>query len=174
MRDDDSLPVSTPTTTYSSTPFSKNQNQTLDSRIFGKGRYKFYALAAIILLAFWSMLTGTVTLRFSAGNLNHFSDDIASPIRDDFDILEIEEREKVVKHMWDVYTNSRRVKLPRFWQEAFVAAYEDLTSDVVEVREAAIVEIAKMSFHSIDLDPPPVGSTNLRELSYEKHMRTRH
>ena len=61
--------------------------------------------------------------------------------------------------MWDVYTNSRRVKLPRFWQEAFVAAYEDLTSDVVEVREAAIVEIAKMSFHSIDLEPPPVGST---------------
>ena len=27
---------------------------------------------------------------------------------------EMEEREKVVKHMWDVYTNSRRSILPRF------------------------------------------------------------
>lgn len=67
----------------------------------------------------------------------------------------MEEREKVVKHMWDVYTNSRRIKLPRFWQEAFVAAYEDLTSDAPEVREVAISEIAKMSLHSIDLHPPP-------------------
>lgn len=76
------LPISTPKTT----PYIKNE--TLDSRIFGKGRYKFYAFAAIILLAFWSMFTGTVTLRFSAGNLNHFSDDITgSSIRDDFDIL---------------------------------------------------------------------------------------
>lgn len=61
--------------------------------------------------------------------------------------------------MWDVYTNSRRIKLPRFWQEAFVAAYEDLTSDAPEVRDAAISEIAKMSFHSIDLHPPPIYST---------------
>lgn len=71
----------------------------------------------------------------------------------------MEEREKVVKHMWDVYTNSRRIRLTRFWQEAFEAAYEDLTSDVPGVREAAISEIAKMSVRSIDLDPPPVQST---------------
>ncbi|KAJ0733517.1 hypothetical protein HanPI659440_Chr11g0409141 [Helianthus annuus] len=82
------------------------------------------------------MLTGTVTLRFSADNLNRFSDD--------FDILEIEERVKVVEHMWD---------------DAFVAAYEDLTSDVVEVREAAIMEVAKMSFRFIDLDLAPPQST---------------
>lgn len=67
----------------------------------------------------------------------------------------MEEREKVVKHMWDVYTNTRRIKLPRFWQEAFVAAYEELTSDVPGVRDAAIGEIARMSVQSITLDPPP-------------------
>lgn len=71
----------------------------------------------------------------------------------------MEEREKVVKHMWDVYTNSRRIRLPRFWEEAFEAAYEDLTSNVVGVREDAIAEIAKMSVRSIDLDPTPVQST---------------
>ena len=66
----------------------------------------------------------------------------------------MEERERVVKHMWDVYTNSRRIKLPQFWQQAFVAAYEELTSDVPGVRDAAIGEIAKMSVaRSISLDP---------------------
>ena len=71
----------------------------------------------------------------------------------------MEEREKVVRHMWDVYTNSRSVRLPRFWQEAFEAAYEDLTSDVAEVRDAAVAEIAKMSVRSIHFDPPPLQST---------------
>ena len=70
----------------------------------------------------------------------------------------MEEREKEVKHMWGVYTNSRRIRLPRFWQEAFEAAYEELTSDVPGVREAAITEIAKMSVRSVDLDPPPIQS----------------
>jgi hypothetical protein len=137
------------------------------------------------------MFTGTVTLRWSAGNLNRFTDDIDSPIHDDLDVLvspsnfslslsfsefcvcdwlswisdsmglgvqEMEEREKVVEHMWDVYTNSRRIRLPRFWQEAFEAAYEDLTSDVPGVRDSAISEIAKMSVRSVDLDPPLVQS----------------
>lgn len=71
----------------------------------------------------------------------------------------MEEREKVVKHMWDIYTNSRRIRIPRFWQVAFEAAFEDLTSDVPGVREEAISEIAKMSVRSVDLDPPPVQST---------------
>ncbi|KAJ9564629.1 hypothetical protein OSB04_000595 [Centaurea solstitialis] len=156
MKDDDHpLPTSTPPLT------TTNKKETLDSSsIFTRPRYKFWALAAIILLAFWSMLTGTVTLRFSAGNLNRLGDyDIAgggSPIRQDLDVLvrtEMEEREKIVKHMWDVYSNGRRIKLPRFWQEAFEAAYEDLSSDASEVREAAVSEIAKMSINSIDLDP---------------------
>ncbi|OMO84349.1 hypothetical protein COLO4_22102 [Corchorus olitorius] len=160
MKDDDTLPTTTATTTTASV-----KKESSDSSLFGKGRYKFWALAAILLLAFWSMFTGTVTLRWSAGNLNSLSDDLDSPIHDDLDVLEMEEREKVVKHMWDVYTNSRRIRLPRFWQEAFEAAYEELTSDVPGVREAAITEIAKMSVRSVDLDPPPIQSTNVRELS---------
>ncbi|XP_024020628.1 uncharacterized protein LOC21397745 isoform X2 [Morus notabilis] len=150
MKDEDGLPTTTATA----------KKESSDSGLaFGKGRYKFWALGAILLLALWSMFTGTVTLRWSAGNLNRISDDFDAPIHDDLDVLEMEEREKVVNHMWDVYTNSRRIRLTRFWQEAFEAAYEDLTSDVPGVREAAISEIAKMSVRSIDLDPPPVQST---------------
>uniref|UniRef100_A0A5B7BKX7 Uncharacterized protein n=1 Tax=Davidia involucrata TaxID=16924 RepID=A0A5B7BKX7_DAVIN len=166
MKDDDALPISTPTTHTAITTISKKE--TSDSSLLGRGRYKFWALAAILLLAFWSMLTGTVTLRWSAGNLNHISDDIDTPIHDDLDVLEMEEREKVVKHMWDLYTNSHRIRLPRFWQEAFEAAYEDLTSDVSGVREAAISEIARMSMRSIDLEPPPLQSTSVQELSLKQ------
>ncbi|KHN41992.1 hypothetical protein glysoja_003732 [Glycine soja] len=154
MKDEDGLPTTTAVT--------KKEN--LDSSLFGKGRYKFWALAAILLLAFWSMFTGTVSLRWS-GTLNSLSNDIDTPIHDDLDVLEMEEREKVVRHMWDVYTNSRSVRLPRFWQEAFEAAYEDLTSDVAEVRDAAVTEIAKMSVRSIHFDPPPLQSTSAREFS---------
>ncbi|KAJ6413122.1 hypothetical protein OIU84_006015 [Salix udensis] len=150
MKDDDSLPTTTAPTV---------KKETSDSGLFGRGRYKFWALAAIILLAFWSMLTGTVTLRWSAGNLNSLTDDIDTPIRDDLDVLEMEDREKAVNHMWDIYTNSRRIKLPKFWQEAFEAAYEELTSDAPDVKEAAITEIAKMSIRSIDHEPLPVQST---------------
>ena len=74
-------------------------------------------------------------------------------------LQEMEEREKVVKHMWDVYTNSRRIRLPRFWQEAFEAAYEDLTSNAPSIKDAAISEIAKMSVRSIVMDPLPLQST---------------
>uniref|UniRef100_A0A7C9DJ57 Uncharacterized protein n=1 Tax=Opuntia streptacantha TaxID=393608 RepID=A0A7C9DJ57_OPUST len=170
MKDDDSLPVTTSSTTSSATSAAKKDSS--DATLFGKGRYKFWALAAILLLAFWSMFTGTVTLRWSAGNLNHLSDDLDTPLRDDLDVLEMEEREKVVKYMWDVYTNSRRLRLPRFWQQAFEAAYEDMTSDVPGVREAAITEIAKMSANSIHLDLPPIQSTGARELSL-KHAEIR-
>ncbi|XP_021905786.1 uncharacterized protein LOC110820578 [Carica papaya] len=161
MKDDDNLP----TTTATATTAANVKKESADSSLFARGRYKFWALAAILVLAFWSMFTGTVTLRWSAGNLNRLSDDLDTPIHDDLDVLEMEEREKVVKHMWDVYTNSRRIRLPRFWQEAFEAAYEDLTSDVPGVREAAITEIAKMSVRSFNLDPPPTQSTGTRSLS---------
>lgn len=77
MKDDDGLPTSTTTS-------SKKEN--MDSSIFGKGRYKFWALAAILLLAFWSMFTGTVSLRWS-GNLNSLSSDLDTPIHDDLDVL---------------------------------------------------------------------------------------
>ncbi|XP_057528546.1 uncharacterized protein LOC130807375 [Amaranthus tricolor] len=166
MKDDDSLPVT------SSTSVSSTKKESSDANLFGKGRYKFWALAAILLLAFWSMFTGTVTLRWSAGNLNRLSDDLDTPLHDDLDVLEMEEREKVVKYMWDVYTNNRRIRLPKFWQQAFEAAYEDMISDVPGVREDAITEIAKMSVRSIDLDPPPVQLTGARELRL-KHAEIR-
>jgi hypothetical protein len=70
----------------------------------------------------------------------------------------------VVRHMWGVYTQSKSMRLPKFWQEAFEAAYEHLTSDVLGVRDAAVSEIAKMSMRSISLDPLPshsqVGSSS--------------
>ncbi|CAN4093596.1 unnamed protein product [Withania somnifera] len=142
MKDEESVAVSTPS----------------NSTLLGRGRYKYWALAAILLLAFWSMFTGTVTLRWSAGNLNTLSDLFDIPFSDDLDILEMEEREKLVNHMWDVYTNSPRIRLPKFWQEAFEAAYEELSSDVAEVQEAAISEISKMSLRLVHIELPPLRS----------------
>ncbi|KAH6797113.1 polyol transporter [Perilla frutescens var. hirtella] len=161
MRDDDVLPVSTPTSSSSVSFVSSSSSSRKDasshfSAVFGRGRYKFWAFGVILMLAFWSMLTGTVSLRWSAGDLDDsFSQDYHSPSADDLDVLDMEEREKMVRHMWDVYTNSQRMRLPDFWQEAFVAAYEDLTSEVPEVREDAISEIAKMSARYLDINLPP-------------------
>ncbi|CAN7068585.1 unnamed protein product [Brassica oleracea var. botrytis] len=154
MKEDDVLPTN-------------QKKDSSDSVLFGRGRYKFFAFAALMLLAFWSMFTGTVTLRLSTEDLNRLSEDIGIPTNhESLDVLEMEERERVVKHMWDVYTNSRRIKLPKFWQQAFVAAYEELTSDVPGVRDAAIGEIAKMSVaRSISLDPTtPSRSMSARVL----------
>ncbi|CAA0806281.1 Protein of unknown function (DUF1195 [Striga hermonthica] len=158
MRDDDvPLPVSTPT---SSSVHPRRDAPSDSFSIFGRGRYKFWAFGAILLLAFWSMLTGTVTLRWSAGDLkDRFNDNYGSQPSDDLDVLDMEEREKLVKHMWDVYINSQRVRLDSFWLEAFEAAYEDLTSEVPEVREAAISEIASMSARYLRLKPPPLHSS---------------
>lgn len=52
-----------------------------------KARYKFWALAAILLLAFWSMFTGSVSLKWSAGTFARFYDGPLKPIFDDLDIL---------------------------------------------------------------------------------------
>ncbi|CAG7885274.1 hypothetical protein BRARA_K01304 [Brassica rapa] len=155
MKEDDALPTT-------ATANSKKEHS--ESVLFGRGRYKFYAFAALLLLAFWSMFTGTVTLRLSTGNLNRLSEDLRVRNYDHLDALEMEERERVVKRMWDVYTNSRRIKLPQFWQEAFVAAYDELTSDVPGVRDAAIDEIAKMSVQSVKLDSKPSRSMSARGL----------
>uniref|UniRef100_M4D5E1 Cyclin-like domain-containing protein n=1 Tax=Brassica campestris TaxID=3711 RepID=M4D5E1_BRACM len=158
MKEDDVLPAAT----------ANQKKDSSDSVLFGRGRYKFFAFAALMLLAFWSMFTGTVTLRLSTEDLNRLSEDIGIPTNhESLDVLEMEEREKVVKHMWDVYTNSRRIKLPQFWQQAFVAAYEELTSDVPGVRDAAIGEIAKMSVaRSISLDP----TTPSRSMELATHI----
>lgn len=149
MKEVDLLPTSASAFTG-----GKISSAAAEAAVFGRGRYKFWALAAISLLAFWSMLAGTVTLKWSAGNLNGISDDHDSISRDDLDILEVEEREMVVRHMWDVYTHSRRIRFPRFWQEAFEAAYEELASDETDVRDGAVTEIARMSMRMVDLEPP--------------------
>uniref|UniRef100_M8CQX2 Uncharacterized protein n=1 Tax=Aegilops tauschii TaxID=37682 RepID=M8CQX2_AEGTA len=68
---------------------------------------------------------------------------------------EMEEREKLVGRMWDMYTRtSDEVRLPRFWQEAFEAAYEELAGDDMQVRDTAISEIARMSAHRLELEQP--------------------
>ncbi|KAL0343306.1 UNVERIFIED_CONTAM: hypothetical protein Sangu_1218000 [Sesamum angustifolium] len=153
MKDDDALPVSTPTSlsvlSSSSPGISKKDHYSDASGLFGRGRYKFWALAAILLLAFCSMLAGTVTLHWSAGNLNRLGEEYNSPAAEDLDVLDLEEREKLVKHMWDAYTSSQHIGSGGFWQEAFVAAYEDLTSEVPDVRDSAISEIARMSIRYI-------------------------
>lgn len=91
MKDDDVLPVSTPTAHMSFTPAtsssSKKETNLFKSSLFGRGRYKFWALAAILLLAFCSMLAGTVTLRLSTDKFNRFIDDIGTPVHDDLDVL---------------------------------------------------------------------------------------
>lgn len=138
---------------------NNNINNNNNGILFGRTRYKFWVLAVILLLAFWSMFTGSVTLKWStAGNLNPLIDDFDSRLHSDLDILEVEDREKVVRKMWDVYTHSRTIRLPKFWQMAFEAAFEDLTSDLPSVRNAAVFEIAKMSLLSTlenILQPPP-------------------
>ncbi|MCE0481741.1 hypothetical protein HAX54_039736 [Datura stramonium] len=141
------------------------------SGLFGKGRYKLWVLAAILLLAFWSMFTGSLTLslNWSTANLSRLSDASDFSIHEDLDILELEEREKMVKHMWDVYTQSSRIRLPKFWQEAFQAAYLDLTSDSPATRDTAVSEIAKMSLRSISTyESPSNKQSEPREAEKEK------
>lgn len=55
--------------------------------------------------------------------------------------------------MWDAYsrTHTKSVGLPKFWWEAFEAAYQQLVSDVPAVRDAAVSEIAKMSLRSLPI-----------------------
>ncbi|XP_074571960.1 uncharacterized protein LOC141828431 [Curcuma longa] len=113
------------------------------------GRYKLWALAAILLLALWCVLTGTVTLKRSSRRPS--DDDLGGLDPDDLDVLEMEERQKVVRRMWDVYRSSGR--LPKFWQQAFGAAYQELAGD--DSRDTAIAEIARLSMRMADLHPPP-------------------
>ncbi|KAI3832293.1 hypothetical protein MKW92_031108 [Papaver armeniacum] len=116
---------------------NNNLNGNIINPLLGKGKFKFWVLAAIISLAFCSI----------------FKDNHSQMVF----FLEIEEREKVVKHMWDAYTHtSSRIVLPKFWRRAFEAGYQDLINDDLGVRNAAISEIAKivLTRSFINLDPP--------------------
>jgi len=74
MKDEETLPI------------AKKETLPSDSGLFGRGSYKFWALAAILLLALWSMFTGTVSLRWS-GTLNTLSHDLHVPLHDHLDVL---------------------------------------------------------------------------------------
>lgn len=155
--------TSTPTTTTTTTVVKRESSE---SSLLCKTRYKFWVLSAILLLAFWSMFTGSITLKWSTGDLSQHPDNLGFQTQDDVDILEVEEKKKLVWRMWDVYTHSSRgTRLPRFWERAFQAAFEALASDVTAVRDAAVYEIAKLSISStINLDDPfPVQSTTPKE-----------
>ncbi|KFK44072.1 hypothetical protein AALP_AA1G212500 [Arabis alpina] len=125
-------------------PIRKPVNSGWISRNRKRAGYKLWVLIAVLLLAFGSMLTGSVSLK-GTGLFHSVDGEYGFPVGDDLDILEIEEREKVVRHMWDVYGRSGGIKVPRFWREAFEAAYEFLTSDSAVVRNVAVSDIAKLS-----------------------------
>ncbi|CAN8304732.1 unnamed protein product [Cochlearia groenlandica] len=125
-------------------PFRKSANGDCVNRKRKRVGYKVWVLLAVLLLAFGSMLTGSVSLK-GIGTLRSNDGAFGFSGGDDLDVLEIEEREKVVKQMWDVYARSGGVKVPRFWREAFEAAYEFLISDSAAVRNGAVTDIAKLS-----------------------------
>ncbi|CAN4122824.1 unnamed protein product [Withania somnifera] len=142
------------------------------SGVFGKGKYKLWVLAAILLLACWSMFTGSLTLslNWSTANLSRLSDASDFSIHEDLDILELEEREKMVKHMWDVYTQTSRIRLPKFWQDAFQAAYLDLTSDSPDTRDTAVSEIAKMYLRSTSTGESPSNKQSEPSILYKVYI----
>lgn len=164
--------VATPAAAAATSTVKKDQGF---SGVFGKGKYKLWVLAAILLLAFWSMFTGSLTLslNWSTSNLSRLSHASDFTIHEDLDILVLEEREKMVKHMWDVYTQNSRIRLPKFWQDAFQAAYLDLTSDSPATRDTAVSEIAKMSLRSTSTyESPSNKKPEPREAEKEKGSKS--
>lgn len=87
MKGDNVLPVSSPAMHLTSSAIAHSKKESPGSVVFGRSRYKFWALAAMLMLSFWSILTGTVTLRWSAGNLNTVSHDIDIAIHEDLDVI---------------------------------------------------------------------------------------
>ncbi|XP_024541604.1 uncharacterized protein LOC112350147 [Selaginella moellendorffii] len=119
--------------------------------------YKAWAVAIILLLAVWSMLSGsaglglarkwsaaahTQTSRFLLAAMDHYHGGGG-----DEDELEAEMREKIVRHAWSGYRfGSKEDKSSgSFWQDAFEAAFEELESDKSTVSDGAVREIAKLS-----------------------------
>lgn len=58
-----------------------------DVVVVGKTNYKFWVISAILVLAVWSMFTGSLTLKNSAATLIGFSRDSDSAILNDIDVL---------------------------------------------------------------------------------------
>lgn len=90
MREEESgRPQTSPSSSsgsISATNFSVKKEGSKFEGLFGRGKYKLWALAAITLLALWSMFTGTVTLKWSDVNLQP-SQDLDPSVHGDLDIL---------------------------------------------------------------------------------------
>ncbi|KAL4295377.1 hypothetical protein GQ457_12G019400 [Hibiscus cannabinus] len=50
-------------------PLNLKKDRSPIAGLLGKSGYKFWVLTAILLLAFWSMFTGSVSLKWSSGTL---------------------------------------------------------------------------------------------------------
>ncbi|KAM7273071.1 hypothetical protein ACFE04_027735 [Oxalis oulophora] len=132
---------SSSTSTSSTTVVKRHNFSSLSvGFIFGNNTgYKFWILSSLLLLAFWSMFAGSVTLKwYSSTSLTAttFLDDVQFHTYDEIDILELGKREKVVRRMWEVYIerhNNKGIRLLKFWLHAFEVAFEYLVRDVAEV-----------------------------------------
>ncbi|XP_047061946.1 pectinesterase QRT1-like [Lolium rigidum] len=84
-----------------------------EAALLGKGRYKAWALAAIALLALWSMFAASVTLRWSSGDLATAFQDVSDPLFDDLDPLDGTGHSRTVQGAVDMVPagNTRRVKI---------------------------------------------------------------
>ncbi|XP_010529511.1 PREDICTED: uncharacterized protein LOC104806349 [Tarenaya hassleriana] len=159
MKDEESLTTSPPSLTFSA---GRTKYPVAGRIITG---FKIWLLAAILFLALWSVFTSSVTLKGFFGGcdggrgryLCYLSGVNGFSGGGELDILEVEEREKVVRKMWDVYTRAAGSRLPRFWREAFEAAYEFLVSDSPEIRNAAVSDIAKLSLTYHSVNPKPLS-----------------
>lgn len=67
-----------------------------------------------------------------------------------------------MRQMWNVYTHSRHIQLPVFWQKAFAASYDQMVSEDLEMSDAAVLEIAKMSMRVVELKPPTTEEDEVR------------
>ena len=85
--DEDSITTNTTNMTKTKRESSDGGGVVVMGNNNNKGHYKFWVLAAIVLLALWSMFTGSVTLKWSAGNLTRFSHDLDSLTLEDLDVL---------------------------------------------------------------------------------------
>ncbi|KAL6321699.1 hypothetical protein AAG906_031208 [Vitis piasezkii] len=132
MEDDDFLPTTAQTTNA--------KKDSSDASVFGKGQFKFWALAAILLLTLWSMFTGTVTLR-----------------------------EGGEAHVGCVHQQPTG-RLPRFWQEAFEAAYEDLANDDPDVR-VDFFHAKSGANHMVVASGDLTDSPSLKRLVHNTHLR---
>eukprot|EP00249_Psilotum_nudum_P013136 c24171_g1_i1 orf=945-1433(-) len=147
----------------------------LSCNAVGRSRYKIWVLVVIVLLALWSLLSGSARIarNWSAGYAFSYS----SPSKEqkvNVDVLEMDTREKIVSQMWEKYQRNPRLKLSSFWQDAFEAGYEELESEIPTIRQMAIAEIARLSAYAFDLVPQTYKLPQSFDRSLHSHQNLRH